>query len=348
MNNYHSNSLDQFWMWFVLIHIAGSALVAVCMASVPGYLMLNTIPWVYCAYAHKEGKMALLWSAIGWSCTLFLLVHMPTAYGSSFIINLLLLTYLLYQHFGSFPFMITANHVGRCSIRDLGFILWMTCLLLVIGEYVNALSMLIFTNYVSDSVRNVGEHLWAAILVLALLPAIVEELIFRGVIFQRLGYGKKAILISALLFALGHMNFNQMTYAFVMGFFFALIYSIRKNLTITIGIHMLYNLYTILMSAYADTGFVRFLSELNLGGYHIFWDSQLRDTDGRIMLSACMIGAFISLLAILCIFLYMRYRMRRQEESAQISQPEAALSWKPGIMFYVSCIICVMVALPLG
>lgn len=60
-------------------------------------------------------------------------------------------------------------------------------------------------------------------LIIAVLPACIEELTFRGVLFQ--SYRKKrvftAILLSAFLFGCMHMNFNQFLYAFVMGIFVA-------------------------------------------------------------------------------------------------------------------------------
>lgn len=58
---------------------------------------------------------------------------------------------------------------------------------------------------------------------LAVLPAVFEEMIFRGIAlhsYSHLGR-KKAILISAFFFALLHMNLQQAAYAFVLGSVFA-------------------------------------------------------------------------------------------------------------------------------
>ena len=61
------------------------------------------------------------------------------------------------------------------------------------------------------------------LLALAIIPAVFEEMIFRGIALH--GYShlgrKKAILISAFLFALLHMNLQQAAYAFVLGSVFA-------------------------------------------------------------------------------------------------------------------------------
>ena len=57
----------------------------------------------------------------------------------------------------------------------------------------------------------------------ALVPACVEEFVFRGVLFQT--YRRKrvfsAILLSAFLFGCMHMNVNQFAYTFVMGIYMA-------------------------------------------------------------------------------------------------------------------------------
>lgn len=57
----------------------------------------------------------------------------------------------------------------------------------------------------------------------ALVPACVEEFVFRGVLFQT--YRRKrvfsAILLSALLFGCMHMNVNQFAYTFVLGIYMA-------------------------------------------------------------------------------------------------------------------------------
>lgn len=68
------------------------------------------------------------------------------------------------------------------------------------------------------------------ILLLAVLPAIVEELIFRGVILNGFRqYGKiKAIVFSALLFALIHGSIDQTLYPFLFGLLLGII-AVKTN-----------------------------------------------------------------------------------------------------------------------
>ena len=63
------------------------------------------------------------------------------------------------------------------------------------------------------------------LLIIAVLPACVEEFVFRGLIYH--SYRKNGILgaavLSGLVFGLMHLNINQLSYAAVMGIIFALL-----------------------------------------------------------------------------------------------------------------------------
>ncbi len=72
-----------------------------------------------------------------------------------------------------------------------------------------------------------GWKLLPVILVIALLPAVLEETVFRGVVFggmQKGGWGTiSAVLISGALFSLFHGNPEQTVYQFLCGAAFALL-----------------------------------------------------------------------------------------------------------------------------
>lgn len=78
---------------------------------------------------------------------------------------------------------------------------------------------------------------------LSIIPGIFEELIFRkGLIDLLIPYGKKlAIFISALLFALIHLNISQGIFAFVIGLIFGLIYVLTNDIKLSILIHIINN-----------------------------------------------------------------------------------------------------------
>lgn len=117
---------------------------------------------------------------------------------------------------------------------------------------VNLISSLFVDNSVSSTLtRTVQDNsLFINLILLALIPAVVEEFIFRGLIFN--GYRKrnplKAALLSAVLFGLMHMNINQFTYAFVIGIIFALLtYVTGSIIPSTIG-HFVINGTSVVLS----------------------------------------------------------------------------------------------------
>jgi membrane protease YdiL (CAAX protease family) len=77
----------------------------------------------------------------------------------------------------------------------------------------------------------------------AIIPAIVEEFLFRGTVCRVLGvYGKgTAVLISALLFALMHTNIEQLLFTFVAGLFFGWLYVETKSIKLPILLHFINN-----------------------------------------------------------------------------------------------------------
>ena len=77
------------------------------------------------------------------------------------------------------------------------------------------------------------------VLVICLLPAVGEELIFRKVFCDAFApYGKiPAILFSGVLFGLGHFNLAQTLHQIVLGVVLSYIYVKTKNVTLTSVIH---------------------------------------------------------------------------------------------------------------
>ena len=89
---------------------------------------------------------------------------------------------------------------------------------------------------------------------LAIIGApIVEELIFRGVIYRFLKFRMRtslAIITSALLFAGIHLNFISFSPLFVLGIFLCISYEMSGNLKVPIFFHALFNLNSIILIQY--------------------------------------------------------------------------------------------------
>ncbi|WP_458453398.1 CPBP family intramembrane glutamic endopeptidase [Methanobrevibacter sp.] len=90
---------------------------------------------------------------------------------------------------------------------------------------------------------------------------IVEELIFRGVLFNRLKIRTgiiPAMIISSILFAVGH-NFGGMTSAFLFGMCMCILYLKTDNILIPVSVHFINNLVaTIMDTTHADIFLAQF------------------------------------------------------------------------------------------
>lgn len=85
-----------------------------------------------------------------------------------------------------------------------------------------------------------------------LLAPVMEEVLFRGILFRGLtsSYSaKKAVIISAIIFALLHLNPVQLLPAFLLGLFFGFLYMKTNSLGLVILLHFTAN-FTALIGEY--------------------------------------------------------------------------------------------------
>lgn len=90
------------------------------------------------------------------------------------------------------------------------------------------------------------------VFVIGICAPIVEELIFRKFLIDRLiKYGAVfSCIVSGLMFGLIHGNFSQFFYAFLLGAFFAAIYIMTGNILNTIIYHMIVNISSSVIGVY--------------------------------------------------------------------------------------------------
>lgn len=117
--------------------------------------------------------------------------------------------------------------------------------------FLNFVSMLFVENAMTDVMSEVlSKGLLTGLLFVAVIPAIVEETIFRGVVYNT--YSKRkpivGIFLSALLFGLMHGNFNQMPYAFFLGIVMALLMEACDSIIAPMIVHFTMNASSTLIS----------------------------------------------------------------------------------------------------
>lgn len=137
------------------------------------------------------------------------------------------------------------------------------------------------------------------LLVMALLPAVFEELIFRGVIFKGLKqYGKiPAVFISAALFMLMHGGIEQTVYPFIVGIILGFVMLKTNNIIYPIITHFLNNA-TVLLINYISVLNPVVQTEFQFTAYNIIF----------------AIITLIASILLICVFLKFVIRKSKNEE----------------------------------
>lgn len=109
--------------------------------------------------------------------------------------------------------------------------------------------ILIFDGFEQVAEAIYGGSLLIEFLAIAVAAPLVEELIFRGLVYQRmreLSSAKIAIILSALYFGIYHMNVVQGLYAFLLGILLAWVYEKYQTLWAPILFHASANLLSVI------------------------------------------------------------------------------------------------------
>lgn len=125
---------------------------------------------------------------------------------------------------------------------------------------------------------------WASVLLISLLPALAEELVFRGYLYRKLiRFGQLPyILLSAFFFGSFHGNLEQFLYAFVLGCWLAYLVCRTGSVIYGMLIHLFINYFSSCVLANAGDGPVANgllgLAILALTGWGLvqFWDFHRR------------------------------------------------------------------------
>lgn len=132
------------------------------------------------------------------------------------------------------------------SIKNVIYVFALTLLMYPIIIFVSNLTNIFYSSYDNNAIIfGYIDKLPMALCVLslAIMPAVFEELAFRGIVlsnYKSIGI-IKAALISAFFFGLFHMDFYQIPYAIVAGVFFALLVSYTNSIYASMLAHFIIN-----------------------------------------------------------------------------------------------------------
>jgi len=152
------------------------------------------------------------------------------------------------------------------------------CVLFLLNPIINCWQALIQNSGYKVStlpfeLNSVG-MLLLGILVFALLPAVCEEILFRGVILQGLrSYGiKVSVGMSALFFSIMHMNLLQIPYTFLLGIALGLVAYFTRNIWLCVIMHFINNALVLLIGYLSTEEYVFVWTDIlwGVGGLIIF------------------------------------------------------------------------------
>ena len=138
------------------------------------------------------------------------------------------------------------DYMEKLNIKTIGILIILGIILnlsynLVIGSFNYAVH---FTNNYSA----INISILTYIICTGLLGPILEELLFRGIVFnkfKKFNPQMRAILLTTFIFTFFHSNFIQMLYAFCLGFILIYVYEKYKNIKAPIIVHMASNIMNI-------------------------------------------------------------------------------------------------------
>lgn len=204
-----------------------------CVVQVLGSLVLLLVPIL------RGYDIGEVWSQAE-NMTLYMLVSMGLTYAVAFPLFLLVVKMIpaagrIEKKKWSFA-QLNVTFIISMGVVFLGNIIGR--LLMYLVSYAAGKTMV---NPVNAMISNM--NLWTVFLLTVILAPIVEEIMFRKILIDRIiPYGEGvAVVVSGVLFGLAHGNFYQFFYACALGMIFAYVYVKTGRLGYVIGFHMLIN-----------------------------------------------------------------------------------------------------------
>ena len=203
----------------------------------------------------------------------------------------------------------------KIKISSVFMIILFTYLMMPITTVINAISMLFVENTVmqmSSSVLSVSMPVM--LLIMGVVGPLSEEIVFRGIVlngYKRSGNTFWAILFSALLFGLMHMNFNQAAYAIFLGVVMAVLVEATGSIWGSAIFHMTVNLQNV---------FLMFLSDLLYTDEYMQQAQELTESTGNMLASIGIysVAAAVTTPIAVCVLVWIAKNEKREMNLIQI------------------------------
>ena len=134
--------------------------------------------------------------------------------------------------------------LNKLNKKSLGIVILISFLIQPVMSFLSLISTFFFNNDIAEMINEISStNYFVLLLLIALLPAISEELTIRGIILS--GYDKKnkyiASIVTGLFFGIFHLNPQQFLYTFALGFILALVVRITNSIFASVIMHFIIN-----------------------------------------------------------------------------------------------------------
>ena len=218
---------------------------------------------------------------------------------------------------GGILFLGTLSAVGLCMVANIVTNIFTSYL------YEMGLPVPEFPQFLEPTWTSFGMNIF----VFAVLPALLEEMVFRGFVLRTLRpYGDMfAVFVSAFLFGLMHGNIEQVPFALIVGILLGWLYVATDNIWVPVLIHFINNALSVCME------FLGF--NLSDTGLAVFYTIAIYG------LAALGIVAFCILLA--CYF--RKLQPKNKETVLSVGQRTGALLTAPAFLIAVIIFVLLLV-----
>lgn len=184
---------------------------------------------------------------------IFNLLHLPL-YASLVLgqVIILIIPSIIYFYITKLPIRETLR-LNPIGVLDIIIIIALGIFIQPVAMLIGTISSMFFPNLISKVVFEMNSlPLITKLAVIALTPAICEEITMRGIFLS--GYKKVdikiAALMSGLIFGILHMNMQQFFYAFALGVLLAYLVHITNSIFASMICHFTFNGFQTLLSTF--------------------------------------------------------------------------------------------------
>ena len=198
------------------------------------------------------------------------------------------------------------------------------------------------TNNLAELITNAD--MTGTIIFVVILGPIMEEIVFRKILIDKtVKFGERnAMMLSALMFGLFHMNLFQFFYAFGIGLIFAYVYIKSRKIGYSIAFHMIINFMGSVLAVFVSKNYTEdVINKLQSGNPELVSQAL---TPGVIMSAVYSIAVIVLFFVGLVLLIIGRKNMRLDVNGAPFTRREekGLVYGNFGMAFFIAACIAMM------